>query len=198
MREIQTFSGCQSVGIRLQCGVDYPYYLHEGFPEFFILKENSLCAGGDGEALYTDDGDPLLACMCGLVVKGRCEARFPFFTEDGCFWTNSTSKLLEGASREEQRLLSRTKAICHKSGYESVSLVPVKVNGQILGLIQLNDPQTGMFTLEKISLYKAIADKVGKIVQDATDISEEVSGIREMTRVFKSSVEGLRSAHSDV
>jgi hypothetical protein len=197
LREIQTFSGCQSVGIRLQCGVDYPYYLHEGFPEFFILKENSLCAGGDEEALYSNDGDPLLACVCGMVLKSHCEPRFPFFTEDGCFWTNCTTKLLGSSSKEEQQLLGRTRGMCHMSGYESVALVPTNVNGKILGLIQLNDPRVGMFTLEKISQYKAIADKVAIIVQDATNISEAISGIREMITGFEAGVGEERSAHSD-
>ena len=59
--EIRTLSGCQSIGIMLQNGEDYPYYLHQGFPEFFILKENSLCTGDNEEALYSDDSAPLLA-----------------------------------------------------------------------------------------------------------------------------------------
>jgi hypothetical protein len=197
LRELQTFSGCQSVGIRLQRGGDYPYYLHEGFPEFFISKENSLRSGGVGEALYADDGDPLLACMCGLVIKGRCKPRFHFFTEDGCFWTNSTTKLLESSTKEERQLLGRSRSMCHRSGYESVALIPVSGNGKILGLVQLNDPRVGMFTLEKISRYKEIADKVATIVQDARDLSEEVSGIREMIEAFKSGVGGEGSAHSD-
>jgi hypothetical protein len=106
-----------------------------------------------------------------MVLKGRCDPRYPFFTKDGCFWTNCTTKLLGSSTKEEQRLLSKTRAMCHKSGYESVALVPMNVSGKIHGLIQLNDPREGMFTLEKISQYKAIADNLGRIVQDSLDIS---------------------------
>ena len=197
LSEVRTLSSCQSVGIRLQSGADYPYYLHEGFPEFFILKENSLCTGNNDEALYSDDIDPLLACMCGMVLKGRCDPRFPFFTKDGCFWTNCTTKLLGASTKEEQRLLGKTRGMCHRSGYESVALVPMNVDGRILGLIQLNDPREGMLTLEKISQYKAIADNVGRIVQDSLDISKGISGIRDMMNAFKTGISLGRSAHSD-
>lgn len=194
LKEMRTLSGCQSVGIRLQNGRDYPYYLYEGFPEFFILKENSLCIRDNEEALYPDDKDPLLACVCGMVLKGRCDPRFPFFTGDGCFWTNCTTKLLGTHSREERLLLGKTRGMCYRSGYESVALVPMNVNGKILGLIQLNDPRENMFTLEKIHQYKSIVDKVGTIVLDTLDISDGLSKIRNMITVFKKGAGQSRSA----
>ena len=83
---IHNLSDCQSVGIRLHNNGDYPYYVHEGFPDFFILKENSLCARDDeGNHILDEDGNPLLECMCGNVLKGRFDPKLPYFTEKGSF-----------------------------------------------------------------------------------------------------------------
>ena len=70
--EICSLSDCQSVGIRLHNNGDYPYYVNEGFPDFFITKENSICARDDeGNLILDEDGNPLLECMCGNVLKGQ-------------------------------------------------------------------------------------------------------------------------------
>jgi len=62
---IHNLSDCQSVGIRLHNNGDYPYYVHDGFPDFFILKENSLCARDEeGNNILDDKGNPLLEYMC--------------------------------------------------------------------------------------------------------------------------------------
>ena len=72
-----SISDCQCSGIRLNKDGDYPYYVHAGFPEFFILKENSLCAKDEnGNPITDESGDPLLECMCGNVIKGRFNPNF--------------------------------------------------------------------------------------------------------------------------
>ena len=53
--EICSLSDCQSVGIRLHDNGDYPYYVYEGFPDFFVLKENSVCARDDEDSLIFDE-----------------------------------------------------------------------------------------------------------------------------------------------
>ena len=169
-------SNCQCSGIRLNKDGDYPYYVHAGFPEFFILKENSLCAKDEnGNPIKDNDGDPLLECMCGNVIKGRFDPKLPFFTQNGSFWTNSTSKLLKSTT-EDQRL-TRTRNMCHFSGYESVALIPMRNDKKTLGLIQLNDPRENMFTLKGITTYEYLADQVGKVVVNALEIQDKVNHV---------------------
>jgi hypothetical protein len=108
LKEIADISKCQSIGIRLHKDRDYPYYAHAGFPDFFILKENSLCAKDENNKPILDtDGNPLLECMCGNVIKGRVDSNLPYFTDRGSFWTNSTTQLLK--STTEKDLQSRTR-----------------------------------------------------------------------------------------
>jgi hypothetical protein len=179
-----SISDCQCSGIRLNKDGDYPYYVHAGFPEFFILKENSLCAKDEkGNPISDESGDPLLECMCGNVIKGRFDPKLPYFTRKGSFWTNSTTQLL-GSTTEEGRL-TRTRNMCHYSGYESVALIPMRFGDKTLGLIQLNDPRENMFTLQDITTYEYLADQVGNVVVNALQIQDKVNDVFEMMQKVK-------------
>jgi PAS domain S-box-containing protein len=153
---VQKTSGCQAVGIRLREGDDYPYCETRGFPPEFVELENWLCARhADGRVMQDASGQPLIACMCGNVIRGRFDAALPFFTEHGSFWTNSTTELLATTTEAERQ--GRTRNRCNGEGYESVALIPLRVGDERVGLLQLNDPGKGRFTLEAIALWERLA-----------------------------------------
>jgi hypothetical protein len=122
--------------------------------------------------------------MCGNVLKGRIDQKFPFFTEKGSFWTNSTTKLLESTTEEDR--LARTRNMCNYSGYESVALIPIRLGNNTLGLIQMNDPREDMFTLQGIENYEFLADRVASIVLGVFEIQDKLDGIFELVNKFKS------------
>ncbi len=185
LETIHKVSDCQSVGIRLHNNGDYPYYVHEGFPKFFILKENSLCAKDNkGNNIVDEAGNPLLECMCGNVIKGRFDPNLLYFTEKGSFWTNSTTQLLDTTTEKES--LGRTRNMCHYSGYESVALIPMRAGDKTIGLIQINDPRENMFTPKMIEKYESIADHVGAVVFNALQIQEEMADIFDLVNEFTS------------
>ncbi len=182
LETIHKVSDCQSVGIRLHNNGDYPYYVHEGFPKFFILKENSLCAKDNkGNDIVDEAGNPLLECMCGNVIKGRFDPNLPYFTEKGSFWTNSTTQLLDTTEKES---LGRTRNMCHYSGYESVALIPMQAGNKTIGLIQINDPRENMFTPQTIEKCESIANHVGAVVFNALQIQEEMADIYDLVNKF--------------
>jgi transcriptional regulator with GAF, ATPase, and Fis domain len=183
--EISTLSDCQSIGIRLHNNGDYPYYVHKGFPDFFITKENSVCAKDDEDNLIVDkDSNPLLECMCGNVLKGRFDPTLPHFTGKGSFWTNSTTQLLKTTSEKE--LQGRTRNMCNYSGYESVALIPLRTGNMTLGLLQMNDPRENMFTLQAIENYEGIADRIGSVVFNALEIQKKMNEVFELVNKLKS------------
>jgi len=58
--------------MRLGKDGDFPYYLHIGFPEFFIRKGNALnVRDSKGKLVLDADGTPFLECMCGNILKNR-------------------------------------------------------------------------------------------------------------------------------
>ena len=149
-------SGCEAVGIRLKEGDDYPYYETSGFPKEFILAENRLCAVDQkGEMIRDSFGNPVLECMCGNVICGRFDPSRSFFTEQGSFWTNSTTELLAGTTETDRQ--ARTRNRCNGEGYESVALIALCAGDEPLGLLQLNDCEKGHFTPEGIAQWERLA-----------------------------------------
>lgn len=154
---LREWSGCDAVGIRLREGEDFPYFETRGLPEDFVRAESRLCeVDSRGEVVRDSQGNPVLECMCGNVLRGRFDPSKPFFTGHGSFWTNSTTRLL--ASTSETDRAARTRNRCNGEGYESVALVPLRCLGEIFGLLQCNDKREGRFTPERIAFLEHLAD----------------------------------------
>jgi signal transduction histidine kinase/CheY-like chemotaxis protein len=161
LRRLKKISGCECAAIRLEDDGDYPYYVYDGFPEAFILKETSLCArDADGIRLQAEEpGQYLLECMCGNIIRGQCDSSKEFFTNGGSFWSGNTTAFLAGISADERQGNSRN--YCNACGYESLALIPVKTENATIGLIQLNDKRQGMFTADLMLYLETLGEIVG-------------------------------------
>jgi PAS domain S-box-containing protein len=156
---LRDLSGCEAVGIRLKMGGDFPYFETRGFPAQFVQAESSLCQFDDtGKPVRDATGNPALDCMCGNVLCRRFDPSKPFFTANGAFWTNSTTDLLAGTNEADRQ--ARTRNRCNGEGYESVALVPLRMAGDTIGLVQLNDKRRGRFTAERIGFFERMADNL--------------------------------------
>jgi len=157
---VKQSTGFEAVGIRLQEGDDFPYYVTSGFPDHFVEAERRLCARDPAGQVVRDSWNrPLLECMCGNVIRGRTDPSQPFFTPAGSFWTNSTTKLL--ASTTEADRQARTRNRCNGEGYESVALIPLCSGDKTVGLLQLNDHRPGMFTTDLLTFLEGIGTSIG-------------------------------------
>ncbi len=159
----QQQSGCEAVGIRLEEGGDYPYFETRGFPPDFVQLESSLCSRDTaGEVVCDGAGNPVLDCMCGIVISGNFDRSKPFFTGHGSFWTNSTTELLASTAEEDRQ--ARTRNRCNGEGYESVALIPLRVGDARLGLLQLNSRRRGVFSRESIAVWERLAAQLAVAV----------------------------------
>jgi hypothetical protein len=159
---LSELSECESVGVRWRAGDDYPYYVTRGFHPDFVSREKSLCdRDAAGQILRHSDGSPRLACLCGAVVQGKTDPAQPYFTPGGSFWTNGMTELLRSTPPTAAGIAMRD--TCHRQGYQSVGLVPLRVEGEIYGLIQLNSRASGRFTAEQILSYEGLAAEVAAV-----------------------------------
>ena len=125
----------------------------------FVLAENSLCARDSAGCVIRDcSGKPVIECMCGNVICGRFDPAKSFFTKQGSFWTNNTTELLRRTTEADRQ--ARTRNRCNGEGYESVALLPLRVGEKRLGLLQLNDRRTGVFSSEVIGQWERLADQL--------------------------------------
>ncbi|MHB9139565.1 MAG: PAS domain S-box protein [Victivallaceae bacterium] len=154
------YTGFDAVGIRLQSGDDFPYFVQQGFANDFLLKENTLiehCANGG--VCRDKDGNISLECTCGLVISGKTNPDSSLFTRGGSFWTNDSSPILELPADQDPRHHPRNE--CIHQGYASVALVPIRNKDRIVGLIQFNDRRKGCFSLDIIETIEGVASHIG-------------------------------------
>lgn len=157
---LKSQAGFDAVGIRLQQGEDYPYFVQEGFSSDFLLTENSLIAqAADGTVCRDQNGKVKLECTCGLVLSGHTDPTNPLFTPGGSCWTNNAKLLLDIHATDDPRLHPRNQCIHHN--YNSVALVPIRDKERIIGLIQFNDRHRDVFSLCAIELLEGIATHLG-------------------------------------
>jgi PAS domain S-box-containing protein len=158
---LKTGTGLDAVGIRLQVGEDFPYVAQAGFPQDFLLTENSLLAcAADGGVCRDQDGNACLACLCGLVISGKTPPAHPLFTPGGSFWISDSFPLLDLPFHEDPRYHPRN--LCIHQGYASVALVPIRQKDEIVGLLQFNDRRKRCFTLAIVQILEGMASHLGE------------------------------------
>lgn len=158
--QIKAAAGCDAVALRLREGDEYPYYEANGFAEDFLAAERTLCAHDAHGAILRDAaGAPLLECLCGAIIAGRAPRDLPFITPGGSFWTNDFAALTAGTTDLSFAVGLRLR--CPAAGYASVALIPLSSGAETIGLLQLNDRRTGLFTAETIAFYESIGASIG-------------------------------------
>jgi transcriptional regulator with GAF, ATPase, and Fis domain len=172
-----------AVGIRLHKGDDFPYVVQNGFSHDFLLKENNLVARDEKGGPCRDlDGNLSLECTCGLVISGKTDPASPLSTPHGSIWTNNSLPLLGLPADQDPRLHPRNN--CIHEGYLSVALIPIRADGEIVGLLQLNDRRADRFTLDMISFYEGIAASIGVALMRKRIEEERESLITELQKAL--------------
>jgi PAS domain S-box-containing protein len=180
----------EAVGLRLKEVDDYPYLETQGFPEGFVVAENSLCTTDElGRVLRDQQGNPVLECMCGNVISGRFDPNLPFFTQKGSFWTNSTTKLLAKTTQADRQ--ARTRNRCHGDGYESVALIPLRTRERALGLIQLNDTRPDRFTPEMVAMLERLAEQLSMGLAEQMARFAEMATLVEKNNILSTTSDGF-------
>ncbi len=147
--ELKQFTGCSAVGVRLldEDG-NIPYQAYDGFSRSFYKLESPL-------SIKTDK------CMCINVIDGMFDSKLPFYTEGGSFCMNGTTNFLASVSQEEK---GETRNTCNEAGYESVALVPIRLNGQIVGLFHVADPKENMVPLHMVEVLENFGRQLGSVI----------------------------------
>ena len=156
IRLIKEWGGFDAVGLRFRDGEDFPYYEQNGFSDAFVREENYLCdRDTEGRIVHDVAGRPVLQCTCGLVLAAGTDPGKPYFTRGGSFWTNTASELLSLTPEDDPRTKPRNR--CIHNGYESVALVPLRSDDEIVGLLQMNSRRGERFTPELIRFFENLA-----------------------------------------
>ena len=121
LTELREWTGLEAAAVRLEEAGDYPYAAAQGFPPEFISRDSHLTGyGADGRPLLDENGDALLECACGRIIRGLPHPALP---EDAtCFWTGSIGELSE--SLPPGRDTVHMRGFCKAWGYETAVASP--------------------------------------------------------------------------
>ncbi|MDF1534461.1 MAG: PAS domain S-box protein [Methanosarcinaceae archaeon] len=152
--------GFDAVGIRLQSGDDFPYFVHDSFSDDFLVTENSLLTRVEGAGICRDEnGNVNLECTCGMVISGQTNPNDPNSTPGGSWWTNDSIPLLDLPASQDPRQNPRNR--CIHEGFCSVALMPIRANQKNVGLLQFNDRKKNCFTPEMIRFFEEVSTSIG-------------------------------------
>lgn len=189
LEAIKRDTGIEAVGIRLRQGKDFPYAESAGFSASFLEAENFLAVRTpDGKFCVDQTGAVQLECTCGLVLTGKTDPANQLFTAHGSAWTNDSNSLLEIPAAEDPRLHPRNR--CIHEGYQSVALIPIRVEQEVIGLLQLNDRRKGCFTLKMIEYLEGLASSFGVALQRL----KEEHALRQSETTYRGILNSLNEA----
>ncbi len=176
---IKEYLDCEAVALRLKQSDDYPFFVNSGFPDKFIKSENYLCTNYDNNS----SEHTALACLCGNIINKSIDLNKDFFTEEGSFWSNCMTEFFISADKTSRGINPRDE--CIKFGYESMALIPVKVNNKNIGLLHVTDKRRDLFTLEMINSLEELGYIIGMAVKENQAENEVRKNEKKLKENFK-------------
>ena len=160
VEKISAWTNCEAVGIRvINADNLMPYEAYTGFSYEFWKSENCLS--------LTEH-----QCVCIRVVNGLPDpADQPLLTAGGSLWTNNLQKFAKKLAPE---LVPRYRGTCITSQFETLAVVPIRHNKQVLGLIHLADRQPDMLPQEKIHILESVAPAIGEVISRFSTETPEI------------------------
>ena len=155
---IRKWTGCEAAALRLRDGEDFPFFATSGFPEPLVEAEDSLCAFNErGEIIRDEDGSPVLECVCGCVLCQTMDPEKPYLSDHGSFCVGSATQFLV---RYEDNLPDHLRGKCVEEGYESIAIIPLRLDDEPYGLLHLCDHRRGLFDESTLAVLEGIADNL--------------------------------------
>jgi signal transduction histidine kinase/CheY-like chemotaxis protein len=147
---IKKFTGCAAVGIRLLDDKGkIPCEDLAGFAEDFYKLGSPLSLDSD-------------RCLYLNVIKETTNPELPFYTAGGSFYINGTTRSLETVLEEDR---GETGLTSNKFGYQSVAVVPIRVERNIIGVVLVADPRENQIPLGKVETLEDVALQLGMAIQ---------------------------------
>jgi len=151
LKILMEFSGCDSVEMWLnERGKCYCSEVSRSKkPPFkFVIKPTSEYeAGGVIPKLQKDSW---LEQLCRDIILKQFDPSSPFFTENGSFWSGNIEIDFAFLSRHK---ISNQKSIVD-GNYKSLALIPISVENQNIGILQLKSKSPNFFTKEDMEFYE--------------------------------------------
>ena len=171
-------SGCRHLAIRLiDSKGNIPIYASLGLDKEFLESEHWIT---------------MKDCLCGYVARGKVDSSLPFISEYGSFFTNSMGSVTEDIRDHHPQIAQKTlRDVCHKMGYKSVAIIPIKAKGKIIAELYLSDEKENLFPLKKVQFLEKVGAQIGIAIQNAQLYTELAQSRQKLLDLFNSTSIGI-------
>lgn len=153
-KKLMDFSGCDSVEIRLKDSEDpirFEFMRRTG--RTFNFEIMRCVQHEDGTITCPiEGGSEESERLCGDVMCGRIDRSRPFFTKKGSYWSSE---------RGISSAFSQDRGPKPNGRYNSITVIPLSVADENIGLLQLKSSKPNYFTQSEIEAYERVARNLG-------------------------------------
>jgi len=90
--------------------------------------------------------------LCRDIILRQFDPSLPFFTKNGSFWTGDAENSLASLSKQNKKMSVRKPVI--DGNYRSLALIPITVENENIGLLQLRSTSPDFFTKKEVEFYE--------------------------------------------
>jgi len=154
------FSGCDSVEMWLkERGKFYRSEVNRASEQPFHFEIMPTQNDEYGRAVPILENDIGIERICKDVFLGKIDPALSPFAKDGSFWTgNAESSLAFLLGQEGTDFSDKSSGV---TDYASLAIIPVSIEDQNIGLLQLKSVSADFFTKEEIEFYKDVVQSLG-------------------------------------
>jgi len=152
---LMEFSGCDSVQMWLkERGKYYCCEVTRSKKRSLHLEIMPIMESDEGRIIPKLGKNLYLEQLCRDVILKQFNPSLPFFTKDGSFWTGDAKNSLAFLSKQIKKMSVRKPIAV--GNYRSLALIPISVENENIGLLQLRSISPDFFTKKEVEFYEGV------------------------------------------
>lgn len=152
----------------------------ERMPHGFILVPCAL--GEETSESHSPADEWSMEKLCCSIVKGMIDDSNPRVTARGSYWIGDTSANLEDTDYAQGPSASFP-TVC-PFPYESIAIMPIRLEADCIGILQLKSRTAGFFTARDVSFYEDVSETLGVALSHQYAQIELRERIKELTCLY--------------
>ncbi len=150
---LMEFSGCDSVQMWLkERGKYYCGEVTRSKKRAFHFEIIPTVENDEGRIIPKLRKNAYLDKLCRDIILRQFDPSLPFFTKNGSFWTGDAENSFAFLSKLNKKM-KISKTIVDGS-YKSLALIPIPVENENIGLLQLRSTSPDFFTKKEVEFYE--------------------------------------------
>ncbi len=136
----------------------------------------------NGRLILVTKKDSDVERICMDIFLGRFDPTLPFITKNGSFWTGDMMSSF--ASLTKRGSIEDIKKSFTDRDYKSYALIPISVENENIGLLQLKSKRSDFFTREEIEFYEVIVQSLEFALEFRRSQVELRERVKELTCLY--------------